>query len=112
MALTATELTTLRHMTGGIVATPEKDYLTDDQLQAEYAAAGGDFERAIARVLRRRWGMLSVNISMAAGAASGANAFQQRFEHIERLLKYWEARTGEGGGLLSVGTMSLGLDSE
>lgn len=112
MALTATELTTLRHMTGGIVATAEPDYLTDDQLQAEHTTGGGDFDHTIARVLRRRWGMLSVNISMAAGAGSGANAFQQRFDHIERLLKYWEVRTGESGGMIAAGTLDLGLDSE
>lgn len=111
MALTATELTTLRHMSGGIVATNEADYLTDQQLQAEYDAAT-DWDNAIVRVLRRRWAMTSVMISMAAGMGSGANSLQQHFEHLERLLQYWEARTGDAGPALTVGTFDLGLDTE
>lgn len=112
MALNATELVTLRHMTGGIVATKEADYLTDDQLQAEHAAGGGsDFDVTITRVLRRRYAMASTMISMAAGAGSGADSLQQRFEHLGRLLAYYEARTGDMGGALRVGTLDTGLDS-
>lgn len=112
MALTATQLQRLRHLTGGIVAEAERDYLTDTELQAEYTEAGGDFQLTIVYVLRLRIGMTAPFIDKSFGIEAGSEQLSQRHTHMKGLLAYWEGVLGLSGTPLTVGTLDLGLDTD
>lgn len=112
MALTATQLTRLRQLTGGVVSTSEADYLTDDQLQAEYTAANDDFDTTVVYVLRLRVSMTARWTDISFQVETTSESRSQRHKHLKELLADWEARTGLAGSTLSVGTLDLGLDAE
>ena len=107
--LSAALLTRLRMFSGGVVGTSEKDYLTDAQLQAEYAAADFDFDKAVVFVLRLRVGMTATYTATTTDAGTSEQR-NQRHEHLRALLAEWESRTGLGGGYAQMGTITLGLD--
>lgn len=107
--LSAALLTRLRMLSGGVVGTSEKDYLTDAQLQAEYTEAGNDFDKTVVLVLRLRVGM-TATYTAATTDIGTTEQRNQRHEHLKGLLAEWEARTGMGGGYAQIGIMSLGLD--
>lgn len=109
MALSATELIRLRHLSGGIVGTSEKDYLTDDELQAEYTAAENDFDTTIVYVLRLRCAMTATFTDVSN--LEGGESRSQRHKHLCELLNQWERRTGLDGGNPSTGMISLGIDT-
>lgn len=110
MALTATELTRLRHLTGGIVATNAPDYLSDTELQAEYTAVADVFNDTIIPVIRLRLGMAAVYVN--GSPEFGIEQFESRFQHLKRLLEYYEGLFGESGTLLQTGALETGLDRE
>lgn len=112
MALTATELVRLRQLTGGVVGTSEKDYLTDTQLQAEYSAASENFDTTVVAVLRLRVGMTAAFVDGSYGVETTSESLSQRHRHLKDLLTFWEGRTGLGGSGLSTGMLGLALDAE
>lgn len=110
MILSATELTRLRMLTGGVIATNEPDYLTDDQLQAEYTEADSDFDITIVYVLRLRCAMLSVLID-GTGEYMVERRSQRR-EAVCSLLETWERRTGLSAGVIETGNLDMNLDTD
>lgn len=110
MALTATQLTRLRYMTGGIVGTSERDYLTDGELQNEYTEAGNDFDKTIVYVLRLRCAMTAgfTDVSNLEGSESRS----QRHAQLCALLEYWERKTGLAGGKITAGAVDLNIDTD
>jgi hypothetical protein len=110
MALTATQLTRLRYMTGGIVGQSERDYLTDTELQTEYTEAGSDFDKAVVGVLRLRCAMTAgfTDVSNLEGSESRS----QRHAHLCELLSYWESKTGLAGGRITAGAIDLDIDTD
>lgn len=110
MALTATELTRLRHLTGGVVATTAPDHLSDTELQAEYTDAGDDFDNTIIPVIRLRLGMAAVYVNGAP--EFGIEQYESRFQHLQRLLTYYEGLFGESGTLIQTGEIDTGIDYE
>lgn len=110
MALTATELTKLRQLTGGVTEGNEPDHLTDTQLQAEYTAVADVFNSTILPVIRLRLGMAAVYVD--GSPEHGIEQYEARWRHLLRLLEYWEGVFGESGTLLQSGTLELGLDRE
>jgi len=110
MALTATELTKLRHLTGGVTEGNEPDHLTDTELQAEYTAVADSFDSTILPVLRLRVGMAAVYVN--GSPEFGIEQYEARWTHLRRLLDYYEQKFGESGTLLQSGTLELGLDRE
>jgi hypothetical protein len=112
MALSATQLTRLRHLTGGVVETSEADYLTDTQLQAEYTEANEDFDTTIVYVLRLRVGMSVRWTDRSYNSEQTSENLSQRHRHLKDLLALWEARTGLAGGTLSVATLDLDIDTD
>jgi hypothetical protein len=112
MALSATQLTRLRKLTGGVVATSEADYLTDTELQAEYTEAADSWDTTIVYVLRLRVGMTAVFTDRSYNIEQTSESLSQRHAHLKALLDTWEARAGQAGPVLSVGTLDLGLDTE
>lgn len=110
MTLTASQLVRLRQMSGGIVGNTERDYLTDQMLQEEYTAAGGDFERAVVGVLRLRVGMTAAFVDKKLDLNS--EQLSQRHKHLLALLAYWEGRTGDGGALITTGNLDMNIDTD
>lgn len=110
MTLTATQLTRLRHLSGGIVGESEKDFLTDDELQAEYTAADNDFELAVVYVLRLRVGMTAAFIDRNHDLNS--EQLSQRHKHLRGLLDWWEMQVGVGGSKLSTAKLDLNIDTD
>lgn len=112
MALTAADLLKLRRLTGGVVKASEPDYLTDAELQAEFAAAGGAFDLAVVYVLRLRVAMTAPLTDRAYAIEQTSESLSQRHAHLRALLADAEARLGLGGARLTVGVMDLGLDKD
>jgi len=112
MALSATQLTRLRKLTGGVVATSEADYLTDTELQAEYTEAAGSWDTTIVYVLRLRVAMTATLTDRSYNIEQTSESLSQRHAHLKALLSAAEQRVGLSGAALIVGTLDLGLDSD
>jgi len=112
MALSATQLTRLRKLTGGVVATSEADYLSDAELQAEYTEAGESWDTTLVYVLRLRVGMTAGLTDRSYNIEQTSESLSQRHAHLKGLLAFWEARTGLAGGTLSVATLDLDIDTD
>lgn len=97
-------------------ATGDYDYpydVDDIHMQELYEnQADNDLDILKVLVLRIRLGR-AVN-SISSGNETGTTASRnQKFEQLERLLKYWEARTGKESGesALTTGIMSPHVDA-
>ena len=112
MTLTAAQLTRLRQLSGGVVATSEPDYLTDAQLQAEYASAGNDFDKTVVYVLRLRVGMTAGLTDRSYAIEQTSESLSQRHQQLKALLDEWERRVGLAGAALQAGALDMGLDED
>lgn len=112
MALSATQLTRLRLLTGGVVATSEADYLTDTQLQAENTEAAGDFDTTVVYVLRLRVAMTALLTDRSYNIEQTSESLSQRHDHLKALLSAAEQRVGLSGSTFSVGLLDMDMDSE
>ena len=110
MAMTALQLTKLRQLTGGVRGTNEPDYLTDVQLDAEFADVADSFNATIIPVLRLRVGMAVVYIN--GSPEHGIEQNEARYKHLVERLAYYEKLFGETGTLLQTGTLETGIDRE
>lgn len=109
MALSATEYTRLRDLTGGRTTTSDLDHLTDDELQAEYDEAGG-WAAGVVYVLRRRIGMASPYVDKSMDLNS--NSLSQRVQNMERLLVKAEGLANLGSSGIGTATLDTGIDYE
>lgn len=113
--LTIAQIARLRKLTGD---TDADDYdLQESELQAEYEDNGEDFNLTIVSVLRQRLALrlARVDTSFADGQGTSSESRSQEVAAIERMLAYWETRTGVSGGVsgtLQSGVMTLGLDQD
>jgi hypothetical protein len=41
-----------------------------------------------------------------------AGSVSQKFDHLEKLLEKWESRCGMNGGVITIGSFDMGLDSD
>jgi hypothetical protein len=41
----------------------------------------------------------------------GSRSVSQKFTHLEKLLETWESRCGMSGGVITISTLSLGMDT-
>lgn len=117
--LTPQELARLRSLTGD---TNAKLYdLTDQEMQEEYDAAQVDytassipsaFNVTIVYVLRRRLGE-AIKWTDRSGE-NNSESRSQRWDHLVKLLDYYEKKFGlfGSGAVLETGTLDLGLDAE
>lgn len=110
MALTATQLTRLRDLTGGRTNTRDRDHLTDTELQAEYTETGDDWNLTIVGVLRRRIGMAAAYVDKSHDINS--ISLSQRVKHMRDLLKDAEEVAGVTGSILSVGVIDYNIDTD
>ncbi len=113
--LTITQIARLRKLTGD--NDPDDYDLTDAELDAEYQDNSEDFNLTIVSVLRQRLALhlMRYDTSFADGQGTSSESRSQEREAIEKLLEYWEKRTGVVGGLsgtLQSGVISLGLDQD
>jgi hypothetical protein len=112
MALSATQLTRLRKLTGGVVATSEADYLTDTELQAEYTEAADSWDTTIVYVLRLRVAMTAALTDRSYNSEQTSESLSQRHAHLRALLRDAEQRAGLSGSTFSVGVLDMDMDSE
>lgn len=110
MALTATQYTRLRDLTGGRTTTSDRDHLTDAELQDEYDDASSVWDTAIVYVLRRRIGMASAYVDKSMDLNS--ESLSQRVENMRDMLKDAEERAGVSGGTLSVGKLKHNINTK
>lgn len=111
MALSATQLTRLRLLTGGVVSASEPDYLTDTQLQDEYTEAG-DFDTTVVYVLRLRVGMTAALTDRSYNVEQTSEQLSQRHAHLVALLRAAEQSVGLSGSAFRTGTLDTDMDSE
>lgn len=112
MALSATQLTRLRLLTGGVVSASEADYLTDTQLQAEYTEAAEDWDTTVVYVLRLRVAMTAALTDRSYNIEQTSESLSQRHAHLKALLSAAEQRAGLSGGAFGVGMLDLDMDAE
>lgn len=109
LTISVPDLATIRRRTGDKTAPQD---LTDAEIDAIYTdvdLGNSDLDRTTFYVVRERLGV-AVN-STAISNPTGGITRNQKFEQLERLLKYWGGVAGLGGEDLSVGVLSLGIDS-
>jgi hypothetical protein len=112
--LTATQLAKIRLQTGAADAT----VWTADIIQAEYDLALVDapesadiFPYTYVYVLRLLWGETRPNQDY--NTTHGDRQPRQQISTITKeLLDYWEGKTGLSGGILTSGSISLGIDQD
>ena len=107
--LTAAQGARLRNRIGDTdTASP---YLSDSVLDSIYSDNGLDLDKSTVAALQEMVGIFAMHVDIG-GATEINEQRRQRFEHLQTLLKYWEAQTGLGGYKIQVGTLDLGLDRE
>src|SRR3972149_5443437 len=108
-ALTPAQLVKLRQQIGD----PDENqygHLEDLEIQEEYDEAVSDMDTAVVFCLRRRLGLAAKWTDRSGEVNSETRS--QRWEHLLKLLDYWEQKTGLSGGAIFAGTMDLGLDED
>lgn len=112
--LTADEITLIRTLTGDDCTPYEvsdvmMQYLHDNMATAEPMCSSAiPFGGTIVWVLRSR-------VARAAklfdeDGEGGTRSVSQKYDHLKELLEEWESRCGMNGGVITVGTIDLGLD--
>lgn len=81
----------------------------DDLLQAYYDAADGNMYCTIVSILEDRWAAANAGTSKLTDFGTVVDTAE--IDKIKSLLDYYQARCGEGGALLQVGVMNLGIDA-
>lgn len=115
MALTAAQLSYIRDNSGDDLpdnaGTPAYE-VSDATIQAIYddsTMGASDLDKTVVYVIRMRWGKAARYVSLSGEFGNAQH--NQKFEQLERLLKYWEGVTGLGGvGILTTGILDLELD--
>jgi hypothetical protein len=105
--LTAADITWLRAMSGDDCEPYE---VSDALMQVLYDDAESDKPTSVAYILRVRVARAAKLVSQSNSASSESHSFNQKFEHLMRLLKEWELRAGVAGSKLSIGSLSLNID--
>lgn len=112
--LTATEITFIRNQIGD--TNTSSPHLSDTYLEYLFDnLAGSDVNKTIVYAISALMGIASSRVSTSNSRTGDSKSDQQWFEHLERLLKVWENKTGEylsRGGLVTTGTINLGIDEE
>lgn len=113
--LTAAEIRSIRMQTGDLcedydVEDADMQWIHDNlattaPLCMESIPLGG----TIVWVIRAR---LAKAVSLYDESGEGnAGSVSQKFDHLEKLLEKWESRCGMDGGVVTISTFSMGLDS-
>jgi hypothetical protein len=105
--LTAAQLAIFRAQSGDTNSTD----VSDLQVQACYDAAVSDDALTMVYILRQRLGKAVDEITFTGGDG-GTRQGNQKYEQIERLLKYWEQVAGVSGGALIIGRIDLDIDAD
>jgi hypothetical protein len=112
--LTADQKTDLRQLTG-MECTPYD--IADTVVQTLYDRAyalGEDTLTTeaitVVSILERLWGQARIKVDQNGELQTEMRS--QYFLNIEKMLKRWEAKAGMSGGIISAGTISLGLDQD
>lgn len=110
MALSDTQLTRLRDLTGGRTNPKDRDHLTDAELQGEYTDTGENWLLAIVYVLRRRIAMSASYVDKSHDINS--ISLSQKSKHMRDLLKDAERQAGVSGGTLTTGVIDYNIDTD
>lgn len=111
-SLTIRQINRLRRQIGD---TNVNEYdLSDSELDEEYQDNDEDFDDTIVSCLRLRLGIAlrKIDTSFSDGQGTSSEQRSQEVAAIERMLAYWETKTGTSGGILRAGVISLGLDQD
>jgi hypothetical protein len=108
MALTASQLTSIRNQIGDI---NDDDYdLSDDRLN-ELFGESGVFGDTLVLSCWERMGILANEID-TGGQGQVTERRQQRYENLEKICTRLAKQYGLDGGTLTVGTLDLNLDTD
>lgn len=113
--LTADQITDFRQLVGDECT--EED-ISDVQVQAFYDTAYGKSDDSetvealtVVYILRRLLGKSRKKIDQSSEMQTVNERRSQLFEHLQKLLEYWEGVAGIGGaGALMVGSFDLNID--
>jgi hypothetical protein len=114
--LTAAEITNIRMQSGDIC----EDYdVTDEYMQwihdnlastEPLCLSSVPLGGTIVWVIRAR---LAKAVALYDESGEGnAGSVSQKFDHLEKLLDKWETRCGMSGGVVTISTLDLGMDTD
>ena len=107
--LTAAQGATLRNRIGDTDTAAPK--LSDTVLDAAYTAAGLDLACATVAALEELVGIYSMQTNIG-GATQVGEMRNQRVTELQKRLDYWNDRCATSGGVISVGSLDLNLDTD
>ena len=106
--ISADQLAQVRAQSGDTTATYD---VSDLEVQRLFTLAADDLDLTTVYVLRQRLGKAvdEIAVSSIDGMSRQGN---QKYDQIERLLKYWEDKAGVAGSKLSCSTFDLNIDAD
>jgi hypothetical protein len=108
--LSANEIIHIRNVTGDTdtndpnLSNTYLEYLFDNE-------AGSDVDKTIVWALRALLGIASRGVSQSNAKTGDSKSYNQWFDHLEKLLKDWESRTGLQPAA-TISYLNLGIDEE
>jgi hypothetical protein len=108
--LTPAQGAILRNRIGDNIAGGE--VLSDTVLDAAYTAAGLDLDLATVEALQQLIGIYAMRVDVTDTNTLITEKLSQRHVALEKLLKYWESKTGTAGGKLTTGKLKLNIDTK
>lgn len=114
--LTAAEITNIRMQSGDLCL----DYdVTDEYMQWIHDNLASTAPLCLSSVPNGSDIVWVIRARLAKAVAlfdeegeGGSRSVSQKFTHLEKLLATWEARCGMDGGVVTISTFDMGLDTE
>lgn len=108
--LTAAQGARLRNRIGDTVSGDYK--LSDTELDTIYTEQGSDLDLSTVAALQELLGIYAMSVDVSDPQGDVSEMRSQRYEALEKLLEYWESKTGTSGSALSVGLIDYNIDTD
>lgn len=107
--LTAAQGARLRNRIGDTLSSPQ---LSDTVLDSIYTDADDDLDVATVYALQELLGIYAMQVDVTDTNTLITEKRSQRFKALEDALAYWERKTGQTGGTLTVAKLKYNLNTK